>query len=291
MMISERAADWLRGAYDLHIHSGPDVVPRAQDMFEVAAEADRAGMAGLVFKDHTGSTAQGAHVVNRLHPEGVRSYGSLCLNPPVGGLNPHAVAAALAEGAKIIFFPTKAAAFEIGLKGPVSFPLIHPLPNPGYRGIGVLDSGGRLLPEARTILALIAEHDAVLATGHLSPIETLALLRESRQAGVRRMMVTHASEPVPGLTIAEQKEAVALGAVIEHCLLAVVLGQPVSLLVEQIHAVGAAHCVVSSDFGQAANGPVVAAFAAHLEQVVDAGVSVAELRTMIVDVPQRLLAI
>lgn len=289
MTISKRAARWLQGAYDIHIHAGPDVVPRAQDMLAIAGDAEAAGMAGLVFKDHTGSTAHGVHVVNQLHAGGVQSYSALCLNPPVGGLNPHAVAAALAEGVRMVYFPTKAAAYEFAVKGPTNFPVLYPPEAEGFEGIRVTDDEGKLLPEVEAILALLAEHDAVLATGHVSPDEALALVRGGAAAGVSRMVVTHASEPVPGLSVGQQRQAVEMGAVIEHCLLAVVLERPMGLLVEQIQAVGATHCVVSSDFGQAANGPVIPGFARYLERMADAGVPEDALRTMILDVPRRLL--
>lgn len=79
----------LRGVYDCHVHCGPDVITRAQDVTELAAAAREAGMAGVVLKDHTGSTAAVAHLLNRLDPAGPRFYGSLTLNPPLGGRSIH----------------------------------------------------------------------------------------------------------------------------------------------------------------------------------------------------------
>ncbi|HKZ25788.1 MAG TPA: DUF6282 family protein, partial [Acidimicrobiia bacterium] len=43
----------LRGAIDTHIHSSPDVLPRRQADREVVADADTAGMAAIVLKNHT----------------------------------------------------------------------------------------------------------------------------------------------------------------------------------------------------------------------------------------------
>jgi len=35
----DKVAELIRGAYDLHVHAGPDVVPRCQDIIEVAKDA------------------------------------------------------------------------------------------------------------------------------------------------------------------------------------------------------------------------------------------------------------
>jgi predicted metal-dependent phosphotriesterase family hydrolase len=86
---------------------------------------------------------------------------------------------------------------------------------------------------------------------------------------------------------------VAYGAVIEHCVLAFAETQsqpiPAEVVRDQIRAVGVEYVIVSSDFGQVANGPVVAAFAHHLDILRRTGFSDAEMRTMIVDNPRRLL--
>ena len=37
----------LEGAYDIHVHASPDVIPRAMDLRQLCSEAERAGMVGL----------------------------------------------------------------------------------------------------------------------------------------------------------------------------------------------------------------------------------------------------
>jgi hypothetical protein len=279
----------LRGAYDLHVHCAPDVVPRAQDALELAKAARDAGMAGVLIKDHTGSTASAAYLLNRLYPHGPRFFGALALNPTVGGLNLLAVEAALRNGARVIYFPTYGAAYQIAVKGPAGFPAAFPL-LPDSVGITVLDDSNQLKSEAIAILEAIANYDAVLATAHLSPREILTLLPEAKARGVRRMLVTHASESVPGLSIAEQKTAVELGALIEHCLLATAIGEvPITEIARQIRAVGVQHVIVSSDFGKAEFGPAVPAFAHYLSELQCCGFATAEMRAMITENPRRLL--
>src|SRR5438105_5235 len=115
----------LTGTIDFHLHTAPDVRPRKLDDFEAARQAAARGM---------------------------RVFGGLALNAPVGGLNPAAVEIALAMGAAQIWMPTESAAAE-------------PQPKPAP-GLSILGEAG-LKPEVLAILRLIAEHNAILGTGHL----------------------------------------------------------------------------------------------------------------------------
>jgi hypothetical protein len=282
----------LHGAYDLHVHVAPDVVPRAQDGVDLAYEAQQAGLAGMLIKDHTAPTTGAAHALNQAWPEGTRFFSALALNPPVGGLNPYAVAAALREGADVVFMPTYAAAHQIAVKGADAFAPAYPRPGGNWAGLSILDAEGALVPEMDEILALIAEHDAVLATGHISPAEILALLPAARERGVSRILVTHASGAAPGLSGAAQLAAVGYGAMIEHCLMGA-LGDNARLtpkmIRDQVRKVGVHSCLLSSDLGQAANGPVVAGFARLLGAMRSSGMTDAELRILVQDSPRRLL--
>ena len=48
----DQARALLQGSYDLHIHPIPSHVPRLLDDFEVLAQAEEAGMAGVLLKNH-----------------------------------------------------------------------------------------------------------------------------------------------------------------------------------------------------------------------------------------------
>jgi hypothetical protein len=281
----------LKDTYDLHVHCSPDVIPRAQDVFDLARAADQAGMAGIGLKDHTTSTIGRCHTLNRLHRGQPKFFSSIALNPPVGGLNPAAVEAALASGVDIVYLPTYSAAHHVDTLGESVSPVPHPRDGP--QRLTLLNGDGMLLAEVQTIIRLIAEYDAVLATGHVSPRESLAALGSAAQAGVHRSIVTHASQIVPGMSVADQQQAVALGALIEHSFLAVTECCPGTIDLEtvlhQIRAVGAEHVILSSDFGQPRNGPPVEAFGCHIERLAAAGLSQSELRVMLRDNPRRLI--
>lgn len=274
----------------MHVHAAPDVGDRALDWVELGQGANAAGMAGLVLKDHALPTAGQAYVLNKTLRGNCRFYGSITLNPTVGGLNLAAVQAALQHGAAVVYLPTYSAAHHVNRLG--SHHRRYPMKGMAATGMSLHDSTihDQLLP----ILEEIARYDAILATGHISPTECLLAISEARTAGVSRIVVTHASMPGIGLSVDDQKKAVDLGAYIEHSFVACtsVAGSPIPVEVirNQIAHVGADRCVLSSDFGQVANGSPVDGLKRHLQLLHDAGISVAAITTMIRDNPRKLLA-
>ena len=281
----------LRGAYDLHVHCSPDVVPRAQDVFDLARSAKEAGMAGVGLKDHTTSTVGRCHTLNRVYPDGPRFFSSIALNPPVGCLNPSAVESALSSGVDIVYFPTYSAAHHIELLGEDITPVPHP--RDGVQRLSVLDGHQQILQEVQAIIELIVQHDAVLATGHISPRESIALIKFASSRGAERIVVTHASQSVPDMSVHDQQTCVAHGAMIEHCFLAVTECCPGTIplesIAEQIRAVGVENVILSSDFGQPENGSPIESFGQHAERLLDMGFIESELKVMLGDNPRRLV--
>ena len=71
----------IQGAYDLHIHSAPDVLPRKADDLELAQRFLKAGMAGFAIKSHYFCTAERAGLVNKVYPQ-IHAVGAVTLNTP-----------------------------------------------------------------------------------------------------------------------------------------------------------------------------------------------------------------
>ena len=109
---AETVRGLIRGAYDMHVHSAPDVLPRRFDDLVMAQHALDAGMAGFVIKNHYAPTAGRAADIRAAVP-GVNAYGGLVLNNSVGGLNPIAVDIAGRMGNKVVWMPTVDAANEL----------------------------------------------------------------------------------------------------------------------------------------------------------------------------------
>jgi len=283
----------LKGAFDIHVHCAPDMVPRSQDLVQLSRSAMKAAMSGMLIKDHNTTTIGRVHIINQLSPSNIRFFSSLVLNTSVGGLNPIALEAALRAGTDMVFFPTYSARNDVETMESGSHPDdLLPHSSQG-KGISILDDNDQLKPVCETILKLIARYDAVLATGHISPEESLALLKAARKNSVQRMIVTHASEYLTSLSLEQQREAVSYGAFIEHCFFAATESCPNPLLLddmeEQIRALGIEHVILSSDFGQTENGPVVEGFQYYLNKMVNLGFNSEELRVMIMENPKYLL--
>ena len=79
--------DTLVGVIDFHCHSGPDSRPRSVTDIEIARLAKRAGMRGLVFKNHYTMTADRAALAMEL-VGGIEIFGGVALNRAVGGSMP-----------------------------------------------------------------------------------------------------------------------------------------------------------------------------------------------------------
>ena len=283
----------LERAYDLHVHAAPDVVPRVTDIVRLSKTAVDKKMGGLLIKDHTTSTTGRVFVLNQVFGGSCRFFSSLALNSPVGFVNPSAVESALRSGTDLIYFPTYTARNHIHEWGLGKPPTAFPVSDKDKEGYCLFDKSGRLKNEVTGILEMMARYDVALGTGHISPVESLSLIKEARKAGVDRMVVTHASESVVHMDPDQQKEAVQMGAVIEHCFFAVTESCPRKIQLEdirdQIRYVGISSCILSSDFGQVQNPHPIEGFAYYLDKMRNLGFSDDELRIMIHDNPKVLM--
>ncbi|MCL1992938.1 MAG: DUF6282 family protein [Spirochaetes bacterium] len=251
--------DLLKGAYDLHVHSAPDVLPRKMDDIEMAQRVIEAGMAGYVIKSHYFPTSERAHLIRKMYPK-CNCLGSVTLNSSVGGINPSAVEMAGRSGAKIVWFPTCDAEHERAhvfggdpnKKLPYWAQIIIQLKEAGIHTptISILD-GGKLKKEVFEVLDIIASHNMILATGHLSHEEAFALVDAGCERKVKRIIITHADFPTTNYTVEEQKAFIQKGAVIEHCYTTWATGKSeFETVAQHIKAVGVEHVILSTDLGQ-----------------------------------------
>jgi len=238
-------AQSLSGVIDIHVHSDPDSVPRSIDAIDLARLAKSRGMRGLVLKNHYESTASLAYVVRKEVP-GIEIFGGIDLNRTVGGINPAAVERmTMVKGGwgRLVWMPTFDAENQVRY-------------SKENRPFVPVSRNGELLPEVREVIAVIAKHHLVLATGHSSPAEGLLLIREGRRQGVEHMVVTHAMLAPVRMSISEMREAASLGAYIEFVYNGLVGPNKMFELPEYavaIRQVGPASVILSSDLGQPGN--------------------------------------
>jgi len=133
------------------------------------------------------------------------------------------------------------------------------------------------------VLRVIARHDLVLATGHLSGPEILAVVHAAKEEGVRRIVVTHPEFTSQRLPVEQQRELAAAGALLERCFTTPYTGK-VSWadLFDNIRKVGPEFSVLSSDLGQPFNPPVEDGLPLFADRLLEAGFTEDEVQTMAV---------
>lgn len=274
----------LLGAYDLHIHPAPSPFHRLCDDIQLLKEAGRAGMGGILLKSHYESTAVRATLANQYCASSTQAYGGLVLNWPVGGLNPYAVENALIRGAKIIWMPTRDAANSL---------LSGDMPGDFFKrqGITVLNENGQLKDEIYEIFRIVKKYNAALATGHISPEESIILCKKGRQAGVR-MILTHPEFIRTQISETIQAELAHQDVWIEHCWYNIAEGNcSAKEMADHIRSVGAEHCYLSTDRGQGNREHPVEAMKQFIKTLLQEGISAEEIRTMLISVPIQVLGI
>lgn len=251
----------IENAFDMHVHSGPDVLPRKVSDIELAKRIIDSEMNGYIIKSHYFNSAERASLVREVFPK-CNVQGAIALNSSVGGLNPAAVQLAVMSGIKLIWFPTSDAKHEQDAMFGDNAPPPEKLPfwakvvaemrekNINCPAVGVLENG-RLKDEVYDILDIAARNDVVVATGHLAHDETFAVAKAAKERGVKKLLITHVTFPTTFYTVDEQKELLACGAYMEHCYTTYASGKvEFGVIAEHIRAVGAEHVVLSSDLGQ-----------------------------------------
>jgi hypothetical protein len=271
----------ITGLIDAHIHSAPDVTPRALDDIEAARQAQAAGLRAIVLKSHVSCTADRAALAQQVAP-GVSVLGGLSLNDAVGGLNPVAVEAALKLGARVIWMPTVSAQNHLAWHGGQA------------KGIRILDESGNLLPDVFPILELVAQSGAILASGHLAVDEIIALVKGALGAGVERIVVSHPELPWTDMPVDVQLDLRRSGAYFERCMASChpkAGGVGFDRIVGEIRTVGIDSTVIATDYGAARLPMPVEGLRHFVSQLQDHGFSGQQIESMASSLPGMLLGL
>jgi hypothetical protein len=280
----------LQGAIDIHVHSAPDTVARAQDDIELARSAAEAGMRAIVLKNHHFPTADRAALAMRYAP-GIVVLGGLVLNATAaGGLNPEAVRASLQMGGRVFWLPTVSAENHLAFVSTLK-PTDHIQSLTSSRVPVPMMRDGRTVVELDPVLALIAEGDAVLATGHLAPDETVAVVERARTLGVKRIVVTHPELALVSMPLKIQEKLARFGVFFERCYLNVMERKNAPDVLAAARQIGLESTILATDLGQAANPPATKGLAAYHDRLAEAGMSDAEWDVMARKNPAALLGL
>ena len=273
----------VEGAVDIHVHFAPDPkVERRGSAIEIAEQAAKMGMQALVLKSHEYPTQPVAYTVSQIVPD-ITLIGGIALDYEVGGLNPAAVEATANMGGRVVWMPTYSAQADRQHKGLSG-------------GIFLLDDNGKLLPEVYAILEVVKAYDMVLATGHVSTLECMALVSEAKNLGINRVVVTHGTTSAfwTGMTPEDMKTMAGMGAYVEHCLhvmMPMTYRMPPQDLVEVIRTIGTENCIISTDFGQDFHPMPAEGLRMGIATLLKAGLDEVELGMLVKDNPARLLGL
>ena len=235
----------LRGAIDIHVHAAPDSTERSIDSIDVAKLAKARGMRAIVLKSHYEPTATMAFIVRKEVP-GIDVFGGIDLNLSVGGMNAVAVEhmTQVSGGwGRLVWMSTFDAENQVRYSKE-NRPFVR------------VSKDGALVAEVKEVIAVIAKHNLVLATGHVSPEEGLMLVREGRRQGVKHMVVTHAMMQPVLMNVEQMQQAAKEGAFVEFVAGSIAGrgGQAkVDSYADAMRKVGVASCILASDLGQKNN--------------------------------------
>lgn len=285
--VDQRVDELLKGAIDPHVHSGPSIAERGIDHLELVKEANKAGFAAVITKDHDYSGVMTAALITKHHPElKTKLYSSIVLNNVIGGFNPYAVEHTAAMGGKIVWMPTLAA--ENHLRWEKTGSWVHPASTQKIRpavGIPVLDGNGKVRDDVKEVLDVIAKTDMVLASGHLHVSETWLVFEEAQRRGVKRLVLTH-PEDIVDASMNDVSGLAAMGAFVEHSLCMFLEGSKFKTCAEEdlrkhIDAAGVGQTILCSDLGQTGVFSPLDGFRRGIKLCIRLGYSDEDIRKMV----------
>ncbi len=280
----------MKGVCDMHVHTNPDLRLRAYNDFELAEAGIRVGARAIVIKSHLGFTVNRAAMANefirRMYGDdtGFTMYGGVVMNKVIGGVNPEAVEKGLKLGAKVIWLPTQSAKQHLLKMGKD--------PADGIE----LVRDGKVVPELKDVFSLIRDYDVTLGTAHVSPEEAFVVVEAARDAGVKKIVVTHPEWWIVGMSVEDQVRMVRdYDVILERCYAQNMGGGvyksnlPDNL--DIIREVGYKNVMVDTDGGQTENPHWELALEEYMQYLSDHGVTEDELYYMTRTIPYRLLGI
>lgn len=286
-----------RGAFDVHVHGQPDLSAqihnRGSDV-EVAKLAHHYGISGWVLKSHLWATMdRAAHIQEQLQGIDFTIFGSVTLNPVMGGLSSTVVELAAAHGARVVFLPTWGSRADIARGGYIGDRLKMIASSfDGFantNALSLFDGRDRLSGAAIEVLDACNELGLSLATGHISLAESLAVAERCAETG-QSVLISHPLHYVEHPR--ELRVFAELGAFIEFSN-APLLHPDGHLTIRDLHEaineIGPKQVILSTDVFSRWVPPEPECLRIFAEQLAYLGWQPAQLREMLVTNPRRYL--
>jgi hypothetical protein len=293
----------ISGAYDLHFHIGPDILPRKYSVEELIREQG-GRLRGVALKSHSFPTIA---LINAVEDHGgLNLIGSVTLNYFMGGFNESAIYASSVmsrDNPIIVWFPTVHAEnhlihnkseYEIPPEW-VKNPEFKPRPKTDLKAIRVTNWAGKLIRKANNCLNIMAEMECILATGHVSAKEAEKLAEEALDRGIKTI-ITHPMQRDIAMPLETQIKLAGKGAYIEYCYIMYLDRDnpgdyPLEEQAEAIREIGADRVVLTSDAGQVKNPGSSDSLAEYVRLLEQHGLSRNDFEQMLVKNPGQILGV
>lgn len=308
----------LEDAIDIHVHNGPDALARRFSAYQLAEQARRARMRGIVLKSHHFATGNLATQVSELL-DGISVWGGIALNGQVGGLNPEAVRMSAKQNTRVVWLPTTSARNHVDFQKQSNSDTLKDL-RAGAQdtGYSLIDAESNPIPELTRVLEVVGEFNLSLATGHISPSETFAVLEEIERLGLnpRRVVINHPDSPLTPFTPEQQIDLAQRGFYLERVALLFLTAQgtattrvaehaetyeiakdpigprsTVSGLVDIIRMTGLHNNILAGDLGQVGNSAPVEGLTLCCNLLMQHGLSEKEVKQLISENPMQFLGL
>ncbi|MFH1188940.1 MAG: DUF6282 family protein [bacterium] len=254
----------IKNTIDMHVHVGPEIIPRK---FTIPGliKSEQGMLRGAVVKNHFFPTV----VMNEQKADDFILIHSVTLNQYVGGFNPYVVesTAGLTNCPIVVWFPTihaenilQNSEYEIPVEwlGGGKIRNYCSRKASDIQGLSIFDETGDIRQAVKNVLEVIKSKDAILATGHISWRESVALATYALdEVKINKIIITHPIYGHIAMPVSAQKDLTKKGVFIEHCYSMYSIDKILMRnIADQIKYVGAEQCIFSSDVGQVfSDGP------------------------------------
>jgi len=288
--------DIIRQSIDLHFHIGPEIIPRKFNNVIDLVKNIRGKMRGIALKNHFYSTSPFIkEIENKI---GIYLIGSITLNNSVGGLNPDAIytASALSKYPIIVWFPTISAKnflnkskYEIAPEW-VNRNNFQAKLSKNVKGIYILNKLGNINNKTVKVLKSIKETRSILATGHISTIETKKLVDKATSIGIKKIIITHPIYQKINIKLGDQIELSKRGCFIETSFSMYSIDKiKIKKIAYQIKKIGPEKMIISSDVGQIFSVNPNIALEIFAKLLIKEGVKLDSIKRMLVVNPKKLI--
>ncbi len=253
-MLKKEIAKIVSKTVDLHLHIGPEFIPRKYNVKSLIEE-ESGKIKGCVLKNHFYNTSNLFGVLER---KKMKLYGGIVLNNFIGGLNADAIygASLIAPSPLFVWFPTlhtkqflNNSVNEIPQEW-VNNKKFIARKSSKIKPIFIIKNG-KLNKDVISVIEMIKKTNSVLCTGHISWQESVLVVTEAKKQGVKKIIITHPIYQKIDMPLDIQKELVKKGCFIEHCYSMHSIDKiSIKRIVEQIRFVGSNGIIISSDVGQ-----------------------------------------